>query len=189
MSAIPPPYALFILSDTADVDYLNDVLRRTSESNFGDLFLSLVDIPNQESPYDCAPDRETTREHGEERELPAEGTRPPVSNTFTSPFLNQSLDDCVKYLRATPEKKAWNTEYFCVVGKDDKAEDTVTVVRSFNHGAVHAFPCKTEETGSFMFTGYSENFEEKMQTYQKLAKANGDKDRSVGVPYEFMDRE
>ncbi|KAK2597375.1 hypothetical protein QQS21_005999 [Conoideocrella luteorostrata] len=187
MSGPSAPYALFVTSDKIRVEHVNDVLHRTSEGNDGMFFLNIVHIPNSSSPYDCAPDRRTITEDGQERELPAEGTHPPVADSFASPFVGKTLEECARYLGATPANKDWNRQYFCVLGEDDREQDEVMLVRSFDQGAVHAFPCKTEETANKMFTAFSDNFEEKLQMYQKIAKSQGKRDRSVGVPYEFMD--
>jgi hypothetical protein len=74
-----------------------------------------------------------------------------------------------------------------VVGEEDIADNTEVLVRSFDNGAVHAFPCSVGETARKMFTALGDNFEEKLQMYQRIAKSQGGSDRSVGIPYEYND--
>lgn len=145
----------------------------------------MVHIPDPSAPYDCAPDHQTVGEGDEKRDLAPAGTSPPIADSFESPFIGKSLEECAKYIQDTPDNKVWNHEYFCVLGDEDKADDTITLVRSFSNGAVHSFPCPTDETGLNMYTALSDNFEEKLQMYQKKTKSKGGNDRSVGVPYEY----
>ncbi|KAM4060733.1 hypothetical protein HRG_001727 [Hirsutella rhossiliensis] len=187
MSGPNSPFALFVLSETVDVEYINQFLRRTAEENDGNFFLTVVHIPDPSSPYACAPEHRTEGEGEGERSLPSDGTRPPIADSFASPFLGKTLEDCAKYLRATPNNKDWDDEYFCVLGEEDVSEDTVTLVRSFDDGAVHAFPCSTGECARKMYTALGDNFEEKLQIYKDITDAEGDKDRSVGEPYEYDD--
>lgn len=76
MSAIAAPCALFVISEVIGANVsrectlkyassqkitpinqdINEVLRQTSESNYGD-FLNLVHISDKAAPYDCAPNR------------------------------------------------------------------------------------------------------------------------------------
>ncbi|KAK6956635.1 hypothetical protein Daesc_001914 [Daldinia eschscholtzii] len=180
------PFPLFVLSEKASTEYLNDILQRTADV-FGDCyFLTLVNIPDPSKPYDCAPDKEMAWEGDREYEVSQPGTEPPISEPFVSPFIGKTGEDCARYLIETPEDKVWNIENFCMITDDDVSEDTITLVHRFENGAVHSFPSTVEETWGNMMTIWTELFfEEKLQQYQFIMELEPEKDRSVGKPFEF----
>ncbi|KAI1656459.1 hypothetical protein F4813DRAFT_364405 [Daldinia decipiens] len=187
------PFALFILSEKISVEYLNTLLERaldTSESSAGWYILTVVHITDPSDPYGCAPDEVIVRDGDRVYRMPQKGTRPPLDDSFVSPFLGKTVEDCARYLRGTPDKKDWNREHFCVLCDDDLLEDTVTLVRGFEHGAVHSFPCPVDEIWGKMMTMWNgRSFEEQLQTYQYIVEEHPDKDRSVGEAYELLEYE
>ncbi|KAI8965379.1 hypothetical protein F5Y11DRAFT_312941 [Daldinia sp. FL1419] len=182
-----PPFALFILSDKITVEYINKLLQRVADDNYGVFCLTLVQTTDPSDPYDCAPDEVRIVEDGRESIISTDGTRPPIPDSFVSPFIGKSLEECAEFLRRTPDKKDWNREHFCVLGDDDVRDDTVTLVRGLDNGRVHAYPETVELTGSSMFTMWTGNsFEEKLQMYQAGVEEHPEKDRSVGKAFEYV---
>ncbi|KAI1481016.1 hypothetical protein F4774DRAFT_408454 [Daldinia eschscholtzii] len=180
------PFPLFVLSEKASAEYLNDILQRTADQFHSCYFLTLVHIPDPSKAYDCAPDKEMAREGDREYEVSQPGTKPPIPEPFVSPFIGKTAEDCARYLRETPENKVWNIENFCMITDDDVREDTITLVHGFKNGAVHSFPVTVEETWENMFTMWTELFfEEKLQQHQFVTELEPEKDRSVGKPFEF----
>ncbi|KAJ4163428.1 hypothetical protein LMH87_005159 [Akanthomyces muscarius] len=119
------PFALFVLSDKIGADYINRFVQRTANSNDGDFFLTVVHIQDDFNPYICAPNIRTIDKGDDERNLDEQGTRPPITNCFTLPFVGKSLKDCAEYLRKSPDGKAWSNEYFCALSEEDVGGDTV----------------------------------------------------------------
>lgn len=163
------------------------MLISTADGNDGDFFLVVVQIHSPSEPYACAPHFHTVGEGDEERSVPSAGTRPPITDSFASPFLGRTVQDCAQYLRGTPNSKDWNKEYFCVLDDDDVDQDTIMVVRRLGGNDVHAFPCPVRETSRKIYTALSDNFEEKLLMYQRITKSEGNYDRSIGTPYEYGD--
>ncbi|KAI0104471.1 hypothetical protein F4814DRAFT_430870 [Daldinia grandis] len=181
------PFPLFVLSEKASVEYLNALLQRTAAENDGWFFLTVVQTTDTPDPYGCAPDEAIGRDGDRVYRISQEGTRPPLADSFVSPFLGKTAEDCARYLRGTPDRKDWNREHFCILCDDDVLEDTVTLVRGFESGAVHSFPDSVDATARRMYTMWTgSSFEEKLEMYQAGMEEHPEKDRSVGKAFEFI---
>ncbi|KAI8965111.1 hypothetical protein F5Y11DRAFT_313888 [Daldinia sp. FL1419] len=177
-----PPYALFVLSENIDNDYLNDVLRRTTEANDGRSVFIVVSIPDTSSPYSCGPPRCYVGVGDEQRILTTGGTTA-VPDSYISPFLGKTLEDCAAYLSGTPEDITWETEYFCALDEHSKEDDTMMMIRILPNGRLHAFPRETKMAVLSMMTFLVDDFEQRLGVYQRMCRRQGKPDRSVGVPW------
>jgi hypothetical protein len=57
------------------------------------------------------------------------GTEPPISSNWTSPFMGKSVEDCVAFLKSAPDDSCVDRYHFVVLGEDFKKRSLVTVYR------------------------------------------------------------
>lgn len=164
---------------------MNQFIQRSANSNDGNFFLTVVHIQGDFNPYICAPNIRTISRGGDEWNLGEQGTRPPITNCFTSSFVGKSLTDCAEHLRKSPDGKTWSNEYFCALSEEDVGGDTVMLVRRFHNGAIHAFPWTVAEAARKLYTAFGDRFDEHMQMYKRITKGDGGEDRSIGEPFEY----
>ncbi|KAK7413933.1 hypothetical protein QQX98_007201 [Neonectria punicea] len=172
-----PPYALFVLTDDIDIDYLNGSLTRAYKGNYEagwDLYVAT-------DSYSDAPKRL-------ENQYP-EGTKAPLENSdFRSPFIGKSLESCAEWLKNAPDEVALNREYFTAVDQFSRADDTVLICRVVSGQdkgelAVEYFPEKTDDATTQMAVSIGLKFDEALQRYQRNRVRDGKPDRSNGEPY------
>ncbi|OTB14553.1 hypothetical protein K445DRAFT_12807 [Daldinia sp. EC12] len=177
-----PPFPLFVLSEDIDVDYVNDVLRRTTESNYNVHVFVVVSIREESYPYACGPQRAFTKVGDESRVLSGE-CMIAVPDSYVSPFVGKTLEDCAAYLSGTPEDIVWETKFFCALDKYSKEDDTVTLVRILLDDTLHAIPEKTSRVAGSLMTYLRDDYERSLERYQRICRREGKPDRSVGVPW------
>ncbi|EON68582.1 hypothetical protein W97_07840 [Coniosporium apollinis CBS 100218] len=177
MSGPQPPYALFVIAQGVNVDYINDSLTRAWKGDFEaawELYLATDD-------YEDAPKKRSDNEL-------SEGTRAPISTDFKFPFIGKTLEDCAKWLQRAPDEVELNREYFTALGEHSKEDDTVMLCRivdSDDAGNVtlQYFPVPTGDAVVEMQTTLGVKFDEKLQNYQRQRMQDGKPDRSKGEPY------
>ncbi|KAF3066435.1 Bifunctional epoxide hydrolase 2 [Daldinia childiae] len=112
-----PPYALFVLVDDINANYLNDALTRAYKGNFEaaweqHLVGSYEDAPKKlENAY-------------------PEGTKTPIDVDFRSPFAGKPPEECALWLQNAPEDVALNREYFLFIDQFSKEDDTIQICRA-----------------------------------------------------------
>ncbi|KAI1478787.1 hypothetical protein F4774DRAFT_144329 [Daldinia eschscholtzii] len=171
-----PPYALFVLADGIDADYLSDALTRAYKGNYEAAWEQYVVTGS----YDDAPKKL-------ENAYP-EGTKPPVDANFQSPFIGKTPEECVLWLQNAPEDVALNHESFFFIDQFSKEDDTMQICRAENDPKtgkleVEYYPVSTEDATLEMATALGVKFDENMQRYQRNRIRDGKPDRSKGVPY------
>lgn len=122
-----------------------------------------------------------------DNELPT-GTEPPISDTFTSPWVGKSLEDCAKWLQQAPADSAVHRDYFTAMNEFSKKDDTVLVCRVKSKDGdkieLEYFPQPTDKIVMEMATNGGLKFDEKAQNYQRSRMKDGKPDRSKAGPYQ-----
>ncbi|KAI1642158.1 uncharacterized protein F4817DRAFT_369643 [Daldinia loculata] len=177
MTGPMPPYALFVLVDDIDADYLNDALTRAYKRNFEAAWEHKYLVIGG---YENAPKKL-------ENAYP-EGTKAPIHADFRSLFIGNTPEECALSLQNAPEVVALNREYFLFVDQFSKEEDTIQICRvEQNIGTkrlhVEYFPKPTGDSTVRIATSSGLKFDEALQRYQRNRIRDGRPDRSKGVPY------
>lgn len=120
---------------------------------------------------------------------PPEATKPPLSDSFKSPWAGKSLEDCAKWLRSAPSDVAVHKQYFTAMNEYSKEDDTVLVCRIVESKTggefdLEYFPESTDTIVMSMWTNDSLKFDEKAQNYQRARMRDGKPDRSKAGPYQ-----
>ncbi|PVI00754.1 hypothetical protein DM02DRAFT_614113 [Periconia macrospinosa] len=171
-----PPFALFVLDESIDTEYLNRSLTLAhdwDENARWDLWVatdSYEDLPKATG----------------ERQPPPEATKPPLPDSFKSPWNGKTVEDCAKWLQNMPNDSVVQREYFTVMNQFSKEDDTILTCRiRHDNGQVKVdyYPLPTAEISMYMITNRDSRFDEAGHSYQSRMKREGKPDRSQGGPF------
>ncbi|KAI0381678.1 hypothetical protein F5Y04DRAFT_280758 [Hypomontagnella monticulosa] len=177
MAGPTPPFALFVIADGIDVDYLSDALKRAYKGGFEAAWEQYLVTGD----YDDAPKKL-------ENTYP-EGTEAPVASSYQSPFIGKTVEDCAAWLQNAPDGVALNRDYFLVIDEFSKKSDSVQICRVLHTEGgggfeVEYFPESTDDSTVQMNTSLGVKFDEALQRYQRNRMRDGKPDRSKGMPYD-----
>ena len=119
-------------------------------------------------------------------EPPPEATKPPLSESFKSPWVGRTVEECAQWLQDAPKDSAVLKDYFTAVNEFSKQDDTVLTCRvRFENGKlkVDYYPMPTEQISMLMLTNRGSYFDERGSGYQARVKHEGKIDRSQGGPF------
>lgn len=113
----------------------------------------------------------------------AEGSKAPISESYASPFVGKTLEDCAKWLQQAPSDVAIDKEYFTALVEHSKEEDTVMACRingSDESGEldIEYFPQGTDTIVQDMMTNGGLKWNEKAWNYAAARMNDGKPDRS-----------
>jgi hypothetical protein len=117
---------------------------------------------------------------------PANGTEPPIPESYESPWLGKTVEECARWLQAAPDDIASNKKHFAAMNEFSKEDDTVLLCRiNTDNGGfkVDYFPITTEHVAMYLHTSSGSRFEEAFGHYQSMAEDEGRPDKSQGGPY------
>jgi hypothetical protein len=122
---------------------------------------------------------------GKRQDLP-EGTKPPLEDSFNSPWIGNTIEDCAKWLHHMPNDSAIQKEYFAAMDQFSREDDTVLECRiRIVNGAIEVdyYPLSTADISMYMISNRGSRFEEAGRSYQAQVKREGKPDRSQGGPF------
>jgi hypothetical protein len=106
----------------------------------------------------------------------------PIAESFRSPWIGSTIEDCAKLLSEAPSEIALNTNYFTAIDVHSKEEDTVLVCRWLEYSGslidVDYFPQSTDLIAMMMRTNLGSKFDERADGYQTQCRKLGNPDRS-----------
>ncbi|KAF1843216.1 uncharacterized protein K460DRAFT_341102 [Cucurbitaria berberidis CBS 394.84] len=171
-----PPFALFVL----DKDINNEYINKGLESAHGWDSMATWDLWVATDSYDDMP-----KQSGD-RQPPPEATKPPLADSYKSPWVGKTIEECAKWLQAAPEDTAVLKDYFTAVNEFSKEDDTVLTCRVRVEDGdlkVDYYPLPTKEIAMMMLTNRGSYFDERGSAYQSVMRRNGKPDRSQGGPF------
>lgn len=117
---------------------------------------------------------------------PVQVTKPPVSNSYISPWSGKTVEDCAKWLQGAPEDVASDKRHFAALNEFSKEDNTVLLCRIKDDGGnvkLDYFPLNTKWIACYLYTNSGDRFEESFGGYQREMEDEGKPDRSQGGPY------
>lgn len=120
------------------------------------------------------------------RQPPPEATRPPITDSFRSPWIGKTVEECAKWLQAAAENSVVVRDYFTAINEFSKEDNTVSTCRVRIEDAglkVDCYPISTEEIAIMMLTNRGTVFGERGAEYQRTMKRDGKIDRSQEGPF------
>lgn len=121
-----------------------------------------------------------------ERQPPPEATQPPLDDSFKSPWIGKTIEECAQWLQNAPSDSGVQREYFTAMDQFSKEDDTVLTCRVRNENGeveVDYYPLATKEIAMHMLTNRGSKFDEAGHAYQTRMKREGKPDRSQGGPF------
>ena len=118
-----------------------------------------------------------------ERQPLLEGTKPPLSDSYKSPWIGKTVEDCAEWLQNMPSDSGIQREYFTAMNQFSKEDDTVLTCRIRNANGkvkVDYYPLSTAVVSMYMITNRGSKFDEAGYNYQARMKREGKPDRSQG---------
>lgn len=122
-----------------------------------------------------------------ERQPPPEATKPLLDDSFKSPWVGKTVEDCAKWLQNAPNDSGVQREYFTAMNQFSKEDDTVLTcrIRNENGGVkVDFYPLPTANISMYMLTNRDTKFDEAGHSYQAKVRREGRPDRSQGGPFD-----
>ncbi|KAF2128259.1 hypothetical protein P153DRAFT_431952 [Dothidotthia symphoricarpi CBS 119687] len=171
-----PPWALFVLDENIDTEYLNRSLQLAHEWDNASWDLWVATDSYEDMP----------KVPGERGPLP-EATKPPLEDSFKSPWIGKTVEDCAKWLQNAPNNSAVLRDYFTAMDRYSKQDDTVLTCRVWvenDEVKVDYYPLPTAHIQMYMWTNRCTRFDEAGYHYQSRVKRDGKPDRSQGGPFE-----
>ncbi|KAF2443356.1 hypothetical protein P171DRAFT_414795 [Karstenula rhodostoma CBS 690.94] len=171
-----PPFALFVLDENIDIEYLNRSLKLAHDWDANatwDLWVAT----NSYEDMPAAPG---------ERQPPPEATKPPLENSFKSPWIGKTVEDCAVWLQNAPDNSGVEREYFTAMNRFSREDDTVLTCRVRSGSSrveVGYYPLATADISMYMITNRGSRFDEAGYTYQARVRRDGKPDRSQGGPF------
>jgi hypothetical protein len=118
----------------------------------------------------------------EENNTGPQGSIAPIAESFKSPWIGSTIEDCAKWLREAPPGIAVDRNYFTAIDIHSKEEDTVLVCHRLECPGslvdVDYFPQSTDMIAMQMWTNLNSKFDEKADCYQAQCREDGSPDRS-----------
>lgn len=121
-----------------------------------------------------------------ERQPPPEATKPPLEDSFKSPWIGKTVENCAEWLQNAPNDSGVQREYFTAMNQFSKEDDAVLTCRIRNEGSevkVDYYPLSTAEISMYMITNRGSKFDEAGHAYQARVEREGKPDRNQGGPF------
>ncbi|KAL8806340.1 MAG: hypothetical protein Q9200_005073 [Gallowayella weberi] len=129
---VDPPFALFCLEQLSS-GTLNDLLLTAHEGSFSQWYFYLAT-----ASYDSAPKKKPDG-------TPGPGTQTPVPDSFTSPFVGQSVADVAQWLKQKPDEVSLEPKFFAVLDKKATQGKVVLCRLGDREGKGNKVSCVLEE--------------------------------------------
>ncbi|KAF2717422.1 hypothetical protein K431DRAFT_233168 [Polychaeton citri CBS 116435] len=110
------PFALFVLAEL-DHETINAILKDAQSQpglNFPSLWLATQD-------YNEAPKKEANRSN--------QGTAPPISDSFNSPFVGQRVEEVAKWLKQKPDTADLDGHHFAIIDRISGEDKSIIVCK------------------------------------------------------------